>query len=80
MEVHLSYGATEAKVPEIADAVVEVTETGSTLRKNGMQIIAVLLESSTQLVANRKSYEDPGQASGDRGDQDSAGRRAHREG
>jgi len=59
VEVQLSYGATEAKVPEIADAVVEVTETGSTLRKNGMQIIAVLLESSTQLIANRRSYEDP---------------------
>jgi len=53
VEIHLSYGATEAKVPEIADAVVEITETGSTLRKNGMQIIAVLLESSTQLAANR---------------------------
>jgi ATP phosphoribosyltransferase len=59
VEVHLSYGATEAKVPEIADAVVEVTETGATLRRNGMRIIAVLLESTTQLVANRRSYEDP---------------------
>ncbi len=59
VEVMLSYGATEAKVPEIADAVVEVTETGSTLRKNGMQIIAVLLESTTQLIANKQSYEDP---------------------
>ncbi|HEX9016595.1 MAG TPA: ATP phosphoribosyltransferase [Chloroflexota bacterium] len=59
VEVMLSYGATEAKVPEIADAVVEVTETGSTLRKNGMQIIAVLLESSTQLVANKEAYADP---------------------
>jgi ATP phosphoribosyltransferase len=59
VEVSVSYGATEAKVPEIADAVVEVTETGSTLRKNGMQIIAVLLESTTQLVANRQSYDDP---------------------
>jgi ATP phosphoribosyltransferase len=59
VEVQLSYGATEAKVPEIADAVVEVTETGSTLRKNGMQIIAVLLESSTQLIANKESWADP---------------------
>lgn len=59
VEVLLSYGATEAKVPDIADGVVEVTETGSTLRKNGMSIIAVLLESTTQLVANRQSYEDP---------------------
>lgn len=59
VEVQLSYGATEAKVPEIADGVVEVTETGSTLRKNGMRIIAVLLESTTQLIANRRAYEDP---------------------
>ncbi len=59
VEIQLSYGATEAKVPEIADAVVEVTETGSTLRKNGMRIVAVLLESTTQLIANRQSYEDP---------------------
>lgn len=59
VEVLLSYGATEAKVPDIADGVVEVTETGSTLRKNGMSIIAVLLESTTQLVANRQSYGDP---------------------
>ena len=59
VEVHLSYGATEAKVPEIADAVVEVTETGSTLRKNGMQIIAILLESTTQLIASHQSYADP---------------------
>src|SRR5512133_987725 len=59
VEVMLSYGATEAKVPEIADAVVEVTETGSTLRKNGMQIIAVLLESSTQLIASKESWADP---------------------
>ena len=59
VEVQLSYGATEAKVPEIADGVVEVTETGSTLRRNGMRIIAVLLESTTQLIANRRSYEDP---------------------
>ncbi len=59
VEVMLSYGATEAKVPEIADAVVEVTETGSTLRKNGMAIIGVLLESTTQLVASKEAYADP---------------------
>jgi ATP phosphoribosyltransferase len=64
VDVHLSYGATEAKVPEIADAVVEVTETGSTLRKNGMQIISVLLESSTQLIANHQSYADPAKRQG----------------
>lgn len=56
--VILSYGATEAKVPEIVDAIVEITETGSTLRRNGMRIIDTLMESWTVLVANRKSMED----------------------
>lgn len=59
VEVLPSYGATESKVPEIADAIVDVTETGSSLRANRMRIIAVLLESRTKLIANRKSYEDP---------------------
>lgn len=57
--VYLSYGATEAKVPEIADAVVELTETGGTLRKHGLRIIDTILESTTRLVANRESYADP---------------------
>jgi len=57
--VYLSYGATEAKVPEMADAVVELTETGSTLRKHGLRIIDTVLESTTRLVANRDSYADP---------------------
>jgi ATP phosphoribosyltransferase len=59
VKIFLSYGATEAKVPEIVDAIVDLTETGSTLRRNGMEIVDVLLESRTQLIANRKSYEDP---------------------
>ncbi|MCL5961121.1 MAG: ATP phosphoribosyltransferase [Chloroflexi bacterium] len=59
VDVRLSYGATEAKVPEMADAIVEVTETGSTLRKHGMRIIDVVLESSTKLIANKDSYADP---------------------
>ncbi len=58
VRVFLSYGATEAKVPEIVDAIVDLTETGSTLRRNGMEIVDVLLESRTQLIANKKSYED----------------------
>ena len=59
VKVFLSYGATEAKVPEIVDAIVDLTETGSTLRKHGMRIVDVIMESRTQLIANKKSYEDP---------------------
>jgi ATP phosphoribosyltransferase len=58
VKVFLSYGATEAKVPEIVDAIVDLTETGSTLRRNGMTIVDVLLESHTQLIANRDSFSD----------------------
>ena len=57
--VFLSYGATEAKVPEIVDAIVDLTETGSTLRRHGMEIVDVLMESRTQLIANATAYEDP---------------------
>ena len=56
--VFLSYGATEAKVPEIVDAIVDLTETGSTLRRHGMEIVDVLMESRTQLIANATAYED----------------------
>lgn len=56
--VYLSYGATEAKVPEMADAVVELTETGGTLRKHGLRIIDTVLESTTRLIANRDSHGD----------------------
>lgn len=58
VRVFLSYGATEAKVPEIVDAIVDLTETGSTLRRHGMEIIDVLLESRTQLIANRNAWGD----------------------
>ena len=58
VHIFLSYGATEAKVPEIVDAIVDLTETGSTLRRHGMEILDVLLESQTQLIANRKAYAD----------------------
>jgi ATP phosphoribosyltransferase len=54
-----SFGATEAKVPEIVDAIVDVTETGSTLRAHGMKIIETLMTSEPVLVANRDAAEDP---------------------
>ncbi|MEU8347029.1 ATP phosphoribosyltransferase [Spirillospora sp. NPDC048832] len=53
-----SYGATEAKVPDIVDAIVDLTETGSSLRKNGLRILDTLLTSYTELVANREAYEN----------------------
>lgn len=59
VEVFPSYGATEAKVPEIADAIVDVTETGATLVRHGMRIISVILESTTRLIANAEAYKDP---------------------
>jgi len=57
--VEYSYGATEAKVPELVDALVDLTETGETLRRNGLKIVDVVLESTTRLVANRASWGDP---------------------
>jgi ATP phosphoribosyltransferase len=59
VEIYFSYGATEAKVPDLMDVVVDLTETGSTLRKNGLKIVDVMLESSSKLIANKKSWEDP---------------------
>jgi ATP phosphoribosyltransferase len=58
-DIQLSYGATEAKVPEIADAVVDLTETGQALRAAGLRIIETLLVSDTELIANPRSYQDP---------------------
>ncbi len=58
-DVSLSYGATEAKVPDIADCVVEITETGRALRAAGLRIIDTLLLSHTELIANRESANDP---------------------
>jgi ATP phosphoribosyltransferase len=55
-----SYGATEAKVPDIVDAIVDLTETGSSLRRNGLRILDTLLTSYTELVANVTAYADPG--------------------
>ena len=59
VKVSWSYGATEAKVPEIVDAIVDVTETGSTLRAHGMKIIETLLSSDPVLIANRAAAADP---------------------
>jgi len=55
-----SYGATEAKVPDIVDAIVDLTETGSSLRRNGLRILDTLLTSYTELVANAYAYTDAG--------------------
>ena len=54
-----SYGATEAKVPDIVDAIVDLTETGSSLRRNGLRILHTLLTSYTELIANHHAYADP---------------------
>jgi ATP phosphoribosyltransferase len=58
-DLRLSYGATEAKVPDIVDCVVDITETGSALRAAGLRIIDEILVSYTELVANRAAWEDP---------------------
>jgi ATP phosphoribosyltransferase len=57
-KVEFSWGATEVKPPVLADAIVEVTETGSSLRANKLRIIETVLESNTQLIANRDSWQD----------------------
>jgi ATP phosphoribosyltransferase len=57
-EVEFSWGATEAKVPELVDAIVELTETGSSLRANNLRIMDVVLQSTTKLIANRKAWQD----------------------
>ena len=60
VEVEFSWGATEGKVIEgLCDAIVEVTETGSTLRANKLRIVEELLQTNTQLIANRQAYQDP---------------------
>lgn len=58
-EITLSYGATEAKIPEIADAVVEITETGRALRAAGLKILDTVLVSYTELIANPEAFADP---------------------
>jgi len=58
-EVRLSYGASEAKIPDIADCIVDITETGRALRAAGLRIIDTILTSYTEVVANPASYADP---------------------
>jgi len=56
--VEFSWGATEVKAPDLVDAIVEVTETGSSLRANKLRIVDVVLESNTKLIANKESWND----------------------
>lgn len=58
-KIEFSWGATEAKLPELADAIVEVTETGSSLRANKLRVIETVLESTTQFIANVDAWQDP---------------------
>ena len=57
--VEFSWGATEVKPPRLADAIVEVTETGSSLKANNLRIVCDLLQSTTRFIANEKAYADP---------------------
>lgn len=57
--VEFSWGATEVKPPELCDAIVDVTETGTSLKANRLRIIDTVMESNTQLIVNAKSWEDP---------------------
>lgn len=61
-DIKLSYGATEAKVPDIVDCIVDITETGSALRAAGLKIIDTILVSYTEMIANPHSYADPAKA------------------
>lgn len=58
-KVEFSWGATEVKPPRLADAIVEVTETGSSLRANNLRIVDEVLQSTTRFIANRSAWEDP---------------------
>ena len=58
-DIRLSYGATEAKVPEIVDCIVDLTETGRALKAAGLKIIDTILTSHTELIANPVAYDDP---------------------
>lgn len=57
-EVEFSWGATEVKAPELVDAIIEITETGSSLRANDLRIVDTVLESTTRMIVNRASWED----------------------
>jgi len=58
-KVEFSWGATEVKPPVLADAIVEVTETGSSLRANGLRIVETVLESNTKFIVNKAAWDDP---------------------
>lgn len=58
-EVEFSHGATEAKAPHLVDAIVELTETGSSLRANKLRIVDTVMESTTQFIVNNESWKDP---------------------
>ena len=58
-DVEFSWGATEVKPPKLVDAIVEITETGSSLRANNLRIIETLMESNTKFVMNKEAYNDP---------------------
>ncbi len=59
VEIEFSWGATEVKVPDLVDAIVDITETGSSLRANKLRIVDTLLETNTKLIANKKSWTNP---------------------
>jgi len=59
-EVEFSWGATEVKAPELVDAIVELTETGNSLRANNLRIVETILESTTRLIANKAAWRDSG--------------------
>jgi ATP phosphoribosyltransferase len=59
-EVEFSWGATEVKAPELVDAIIELTETGSSLRANNLRIVDTALESTTRLIANKQAWKDAG--------------------
>lgn len=58
-EVEFSWGATEMKVPDLVDAIVDITETGSSLRAHKLRVVTTILETNTQLIANRQSWAQP---------------------
>jgi ATP phosphoribosyltransferase len=58
-KIEFSWGATEVKVPDLVDAIVDITETGSSLRANKLRIVATLLETNTKLIANKSAWADP---------------------
>ncbi len=58
-DVRLSYGASEAKIPDIADCIVDITETGRAIRAAGLRIIDTMLTSYTEVIANKAAYDDP---------------------